>query len=42
MEFLGERYRLDELVAEAGRGILVILAAGAWTFLWLMLFLEAG
>jgi hypothetical protein len=42
VNYLGDEYRVDGLVIESGRLILFILAAGAWTFLLLMLCLEAG
>ena len=40
MEILGEQYRVDELVAEAGRLVLFLLAGSTWTLLLLLLAVE--
>jgi hypothetical protein len=40
MEFLDEHYSLAEVTAEVGRGILFLIAACAWTFLFLMLVVD--
>jgi hypothetical protein len=42
MRYLGDEYRIDELVAEVSKIILFILTGSVFTFIMLMFCLEAG
>jgi hypothetical protein len=40
VNYLGDDYRIDELVSEVGRLLLFLLAGASWTFLILMLVVD--
>ena len=42
MKYLGDEYRLDELVAEVGRFVIYLLLASGWIYFVLCLALEYG